>query len=190
MFKTHRFLLDKTFVDVLTEFSKKHQFVDRKTFKEEWKSWIIDPEIQSLIDHETERLLKEGYKGDIIDKMFKSARFYLRTKPLIKDETKKQRKEYEGFSKEVLSMIDLHIQEEIENQNNITKDNRISISPEEGFSRFYTDHKEMIAREIGKTNNISSKTTEDILHRFKKTYKNRFYKKRIVMEKETNTNSA
>uniref|UniRef100_A0A6C0I362 Uncharacterized protein n=1 Tax=viral metagenome TaxID=1070528 RepID=A0A6C0I362_9ZZZZ len=183
MLKTYRFLLDKDFVETLSTFSKVHQYDDRKSFKDAWTAWTTDPAIQPLIEEESARLTKEGYEGDILDKMFKSARFYFRTKEENNNNSSKgERKEYVGFSQLVLQTIDEHIEEEVEHAKKIQKDSnkKIAISPEEGFQRFYETHKMLIVEEMSAT---QAQTKEDVallVKRFKKAYKNRFYKMRLL----------
>ena len=74
----YRFKFTEEFMEVLYEFSKIHQYDERKDFKEAWKIWVEENE--TIINQETTRLNDLGYKGDILDKMFKSARYYFRKK--------------------------------------------------------------------------------------------------------------
>jgi hypothetical protein len=69
-----RYKFTQEFMDQLYQFSKIHQYDDRKSFKEAWLQWVIDNE--ELVGSEVTRLADLGYKGDIIDKMFKSGRYY------------------------------------------------------------------------------------------------------------------
>ena len=67
----------------LTAFAKLHELDDRHAFKDAWAVWL---EINKRdIDIESERLLECGYRGDIINKMFKAARYYFKHKDLSKD---------------------------------------------------------------------------------------------------------
>ena len=74
----YRFKFTEDFMSELYKFSKIHQFDDRKDFKEAWKIWTEENE--QIIDSEMCRLLHLGYNGDVLDKMFKSARYYFRKK--------------------------------------------------------------------------------------------------------------
>jgi hypothetical protein len=77
-----RFKFTEAFMEDLYKFSKIHQYDHRKDFKEAWTIWI--EENNDIIDEEVERLLALGYDGDILDKMFKSARYYFRKKRRIR----------------------------------------------------------------------------------------------------------
>jgi len=78
--KTFRFEFNKDFIAELSRFSKVHQFDERRTYKEEWQKWKMNPEIDEVVTKEIRRLEECGYKGDIEDKMFKSGRYYFRKK--------------------------------------------------------------------------------------------------------------
>ena len=62
----------------LSKFAKIHQYDHRSDFKEAWATWTDDNE--DLVATETRRLTNNGYEGDILDKMCKSARYYYRKK--------------------------------------------------------------------------------------------------------------
>ena len=69
----YRFKFTEEFMEDLYKFSKIHQYDDRKDFKEAWKVWTKENE--NIINDEMRRLLNLGYEGDVLDKMFKSARY-------------------------------------------------------------------------------------------------------------------
>ena len=73
-----RYKFSEPFVADLYNFAKIHQYDDRKVFKEEWKLWAEDNEL--IVNGEKERLQNLNYEGDVLDKMFKSARYYFRKK--------------------------------------------------------------------------------------------------------------
>ena len=74
----YRYKFTEDFMNELFNFSKIHQYDDRKDFKEAWELWLVDNE-EIVIDEEI-RLINLGYVGDVRDKMFKSARYYFRKK--------------------------------------------------------------------------------------------------------------
>ena len=78
--KIFRFKFTDEFMEDLYKFSKIHQYDHRKEFKEAWLLWIDDN--AELVSDEIERLTRLNYEGDVIDKMFKSARYYFRKKKL------------------------------------------------------------------------------------------------------------
>jgi len=175
MLKTFRFTFGKEFTDELSRFSKIHQYDNRVTFKEAWAIWIKDDDISCLINNEVKRLTNEGFQGDIMDKMYKSGRYYYRKKS-EEEKTPHERKEYVGFNKNILADMDKDI------QNQLDAKSVIDISPSEAFDHYCANHKMAIVDELKRENpDVNSWKREDVenmTNRFKKAYKNRFYKQR------------
>ena len=84
-----RYKFTEEFTIELYKFSKIHQYDHRSDFKEAWNIWTEENE--DLVDEEIRRLSNLGYDGDILDKMFKSARYYFRKKSTEKKEPQKRR---------------------------------------------------------------------------------------------------
>jgi hypothetical protein len=149
-------------MDELYKFSKIHQYDDRKSFKEAWENWTEEEE--ELIETEISRLNKLGYEGDILDKMFKSARYYFRKKGTTKPEPKERRK-YVGVHKDLLDAMDTHI---------LNGRNLPDYKPSEGFVDFCKTNTEDLKEEIAKLleNDMDS---SEIMNKIKKTYKNRYF---------------
>ena len=80
----YRYKFSEPFMIELHNFSKIHQYDDRKEFKSAWVTWA--EENAELIEEETRRLQDLNYNGDINDKMFRSARYYFRKKSSEKKE--------------------------------------------------------------------------------------------------------
>ena len=158
----YRYNFDERFMEDLSTFAKIHQYDDRKVYKESWKLWV--EENQSHIKKEEARLKEIGYEGDVIDKMYKAARYYFRKKPQVKSDPKKRRK-YVAMDQEVIANMDQHI---IRNMS--SKD----YTPSGGYSDFCKLHVELIKTEIKRMIDLDI-ATEDISHKFKKTYKNRYF---------------
>ena len=78
--QTNRYTYNTEVVNHLSTFAKIHKYDDRKVFKESWQKWIEDPDIKKIIMNEVTRLQTNGLEGDILDKMYKSARYYYRKK--------------------------------------------------------------------------------------------------------------
>lgn len=158
----YRYKFTQDFMDVLYKFAKVHQYDDRKSFKEAWGIWVKDEE--NMIECEICRLNKLGYEGNILDKMFKSARYYFRKKNITKREPKERRK-YIGVSKELLDAMDEQI---------LLKKNFIEFKPSDGFVDFCKNNTEELKEEISKLleNNFDS---QEIMNKIKKTYKNRYF---------------
>ena len=172
--QTFRFKFSQEFTEHMSYFAKIHQYDDRKVFKEAWLEWINQAEINALINDETKILTNQGYTGDIIDKMFKSTRYYYRTK---KDNTEPatQRKEYVGFSSNMLEIIDNHVKNQF--LENTKKNNQNMIITNISPAHAYVDFCEKHQLEIGVESLCLRQTDSDIdlSHKFKKTYKNRYF---------------
>jgi hypothetical protein len=146
----------------LYNFSKIHQYDDRKDFKEAWVLWSKDNE--TIIKEEISRLLQMGYDGDIEEKMFKSARFYFRKKD-VKLKEPKVRREYIGVPKPLLKAMDDHIEQSILDP---------YYQPKTGFVQFCKANENLLNETMVKIINSGIKN-EAILEKIKKTYKNRYY---------------
>jgi hypothetical protein len=154
-------------MEVLGEFSKNHQNDDRKVFKKEWDLWIDQKDISAFIEQESKYLLNAGFEGDIMDKMFKSARYYFMKKSSLEkdlnDEEKKERKTYVGLSKLVLEHMDQHIKE------------HLGMRPEEAYNNYCNQYTQKIRDEIQSYSREWNEGMDSIYNKYKKTYKNRFY---------------
>jgi hypothetical protein len=158
-----RFKFTEDFMEELYKFSKIHQYDDRKDFKEAWTKWT--EENDEIIDEETKRLIQLGYDGDILVKMFKSARYYFRKKSDQKREPK-QRRAYISVNRELLNAMDRHILENIYMED---------YQPKNGFESFCKDNETILQTTISQIveNGVHDKETIDI--KIKKTYKNRYF---------------
>jgi len=159
----YRFKFTEDFMEELYKFSKIHQYDDRKDFKEAWTNWVEENE--ELIQDETDRLLNLGYDGDILDKMFKSARYYFRKKSPVKVEPK-QRRQYISVSHELLEAMDTHIRTNI---------GLPDYQPKIGFVDFYEANNSIIVQIFRSFNDQDIKDSEFIQTKLKKTYKNRYF---------------
>lgn len=158
----YRYNFDECFMEELTSFAKIHQYDDRKVYKDAWKLWVEENE--SIIKKEECRLKNIGYEGDVIDKMYKAARYYFRKKPQVKVDPKKRRK-YISMDQEVIINMDQHIIRNMSNK---------EYTPSNGYSDFCKQHVEMIKIEIKRLVDLSI-CVEEISTKFKKTYKNRYF---------------
>lgn len=159
----YRFNFTDEFMAELHMFSKIHQYDERKHFKESWETWVEDN--IDIINEESRRLLQLGYDGDILDKMFKSARYYFRKKSTEKKEPVKRRT-YVSVSQDLLVTMDNHIQTNMKNKN---------YHPKSGFI-MYCKSNEILVRQVI-ANIIESGDIEInlISEKIKKTYKNRYF---------------
>ena len=168
---TYRFKLSFEITEMIQQFSKIHQFDDTASYKEAWTEWL-DLNDDEII-REERRLKEAGYDGDVIKKMYKSGRYYYRTKSSEKTQPNKRR-EYITLSKEFIDAINNHIK--MHNQDK-------SLKPAVGFEEFCKSHIIELASEIKIIQSNATLTGEDITEKFKKAYKNQYFQ--II--KKTNT---
>jgi len=160
----YRYKFTQDFMDELHKFSKIHQYDDRKAFKEAWESWVAEND--ELVQDEMERLENLKYDGDILDKMFKSARYYFRKKGTAKSEPK-SRRQYLSVQKEMLDAMDEHI---------LKKKREPDYKPSDGFSDFCNTHLDLLKEEVVRL--VVEHQINDvnvIKDKVKKTYKNRYF---------------
>jgi hypothetical protein len=150
--KTYRYEFSEDFCKMLSDFAKIHQYDDRKVFKEAWSIWAEENTDQ--VEQECRAIYSNGYEGDALDKMFKSARYYFRKKSVQKKDPV-PRKSYEKADPKLLKEIDAHIKENLD------------MKPHDSYTAF---RKKMCdANEEGEGD--LSATEEEKL---KKTFKNRY----------------
>lgn len=162
--KVFRFKFSEKIIENIKEFSRIHKFDEKDDFKDAWELWCKNNE--NIIEEEKQLLESNGFIGDIIDKMYKSARYYYCKKSNVKNPPKERRK-YVSLNKEVLLLIDRHIQNNIEKNNNY--------KPSNGYNEFITtilsNHENKYIDEL-KNNGLS---IDEINNKLKKTYKNRYF---------------
>ena len=159
----YRYKFTENFMEELYEFSKIHQYDERKDFKEAWKIWIEENE--DIINQETLRLNNLGYNGNVIDKMFKSARYYFRNKSTDKKEPK-QRRQYISVTRELLNAMDNHIEKNMYNED---------YQPKTGFIIFCKLNETILKETLANVIEQGINDSELIQDKIKKTYKNRYF---------------
>jgi hypothetical protein len=153
----YRYKFDDDFVNDLSRFAKVHQYDTRGDFKDAWNVWIADND--DIISVEINRLKGLHYDGDVLDKMFKSARYYFRKKSDI-SHVVKQRNAYVCVQKCVLEEMDSHI---LKNTH----------KPSFGFIQFCVEQAELVNAEIQRLKDGDDE--KKIIMKIKKTYKNRYF---------------
>jgi len=159
----YRYKFSYEFTKNLYQFSKIHQYDHRKDFKEAWNIWI--EEYDYLVSMEINRLIELKYSGDILDKMFKSARYYFRKKNTEKKEPQK-RKNYIGVQTNLLEAMDKHINSNKKNEN---------YKPSTGFDEFCKEYIDLLSSEVNSLYKNGITNSEEIKNKIKKTYKNRYF---------------
>lgn len=155
----YRFKQNEAIINELYRFSKIHEHDTRVDFNKYWNIWVN--ENADIIEQETKRLRSIGYEGDVIDKLFKSARYYLRKKSTVK-KAPVDRCKYLPIEKSILAIMDEHI------KNERTK-------PENGFYNFCISNCELLKNEIKRLKDNGITDNKIIQNKFKKTYKNRCF---------------
>ena len=170
--KIFRFKLDETVMERITYFAKVHQHDDRHSYKDAWLVWLKAN--NELVEREISRLQQLGYKGDVIDKMFKAGRYYFREKaaaePVVaKNDVAKKKRDYIVMSSEVIEVMDTHLRKIMKSPD---------FKPAQGYIDFCSNHMDVLRREIIRL--IQNKkgpldSAEKIADKIKKTYKNRYF---------------
>jgi len=161
---TYRFKFVESVAGMLYEFAKLHQYDDRRAYKEAWEEWLRTHEDD--VGREERRLISRGYKGNVVAKMYKSGRYYFRTKPT--DETEpRDRRTYVPSSQELTEAMDEHIR---------MRRNDPDYTPAGGYDDFCRSHQVGISREIAWLRDGGITDAVDISAKIKKTYKNRYFR--------------
>lgn len=158
-----RFKFSDDFISELSQFAKIHQYDDRHAFKEAWNNWV--EENQDLVDTESRNLINNGYDGDVLDKMFKSARYYFRKKSTEKKDPV-VRRTYINVDKQLLDAMDEHIMENIDDDD---------YQPKSGFTDFCNSNIELLKKVVNEICQSGIKDAREIEDKIKKTYKNRYF---------------
>jgi len=159
----YRFKFTEEFMADLYKFAKIHQYDHRKDFKEAWEVWT--EENSDIVQLEFDRLINLGYEGDILDKMFKSARYYFRKKSTVKAEPK-TRRQYISVNHNLLDAMDIHIKSSVRLE---------GYQPKNGFTSFCKENEIVLKETITNIFNQGIKDSELIQLKLKKTYKNRYF---------------
>jgi hypothetical protein len=156
----YRYKLSEEIIEALNRFAKVHQYDDRKDFKSAWTIWVEDN--KELVSGETIRLNELNYDGDILEKLFVSARYYFRKKSNEKKEPQKRRS-YVGVNSALIDAMDKYI---VAN---------IILKPSESFDYFCNEYVDLLQNEVTNLYKNGMSNSEAIKTKIKKTYKNRHF---------------
>ena len=159
----YRYKFTDNFTQELYKFSKIHQYDHRKDFKEAWSVWAECND--DIVSVEVDRLTNLGYHGDILDKMFKSARYYFRKKSTEK-KAPTVRCQYVVVHKDLLDSMDNHISINIRNS---------EYKPSEAFNNYCATNIDLLQEEVNRLLKLGLKDSIEIGNKIKKTYKNRYF---------------
>ena len=176
---TYRYEFSKEFMEKLYYFSKIHEYDDLKDYKDAWDICVNDNIEEIMI--ETRMLESNGYTNNVLNKMYKSARYYLRKKRTTEKKEPVKRRPYSGVDRNLLIIMDSFISSSNSNNSN----NKKSIKPSESFASFCEIHSKDISDVINKINETHSDANSDsishsipssiLMDKIKKTYKNRYF---------------
>ena len=161
-----RFEFSAPIIERLNAFVIVHNYDDRKTYKEAWTAWLAHDEIAALIRTEVARLSALGYTGDVVDKLFKSGRYYFRDKAKTekdKNDNNLNRK-YVLLNRQLLDAMDDHIERGLRQNGHV-------YTPASGFADFCKTDNDAYHREVTRLSELMPAVHEKL----KKTYKNRYF---------------
>ena len=165
-----RYKMSDEIMQLVTHFAKIHQYDDRHSYKEAWGQWL--EEYSELIEREVSRLEQLGYKGDVIDKMFKAGRYYFREKKglennikVVEEPTKQRR--YCVMNADVIKAMDNHL---------LLAMKQLSFKPSKAYTQFCEQNIDVLRKEITRmSQGETTMTANELSEKIKKTYKNRYY---------------
>ena len=161
--RIYRFKFTDDITLAIYNFAKLHQFDDRPTYKEAWKEWLDTHEEE--VHRECRRLTELGYDGNIESKMYKSGRYYFRTKSSDEVEPK-ERRTYVPTTPDLIDSMNTHI-----NMHYNTPD----YTPALGYDDFCKSYKYELTQEINYLKEQGITDPKEISAKIKKTYKNRYF---------------
>jgi hypothetical protein len=164
-----RFEFSGPIIERLNDFVIVHNYDDRKTYKEAWTAWLAHDEIAALIRTEVARLSALGYTGDVVDKLFKSGRYYFRDKAKTEKDNNKDNKDnrnrkYVLLNRQLLDAMDDHIERGLRQNGHV-------YTPASGFADFCKTDNDAYHREVTRLSELMPAVHEKL----KKTYKNRYF---------------
>jgi len=146
----------------LIEFSRVHQFDKSPEFKDSFQTFCDENE--DIIEKEKQILNDKGYKGNVIDKIYKSSRYYFKNKDYTPQETKTRRK-YIKQDKEFINIVDDVVTISVRNNEKPALSYQNFIDNNE-YSEILNAEKKRLSEHLNK---------DDVTSKIKKTFKNRFF---------------
>jgi len=160
-----RYKFSDDFVAELYKFSKIHQYDDRRSYKDAWSIWL--EENSEIVEAECQRLGELDYTGNVLEKMFKSGRYYFRKKSTNKKEPA-ARRSYVSVDKSLLDTMDRHIASKM-------REFADGLKPSNAFIDYigiYNDIHNDFVSDLHKQGIMDPVEIQD---KIKKTYKNRYF---------------
>jgi hypothetical protein len=164
--KTFRFKLSEQIMSEISDFARVHRYDSKDDFKDAWAKWVA--ENAGSISSEKQRLDSMGFDGDLIKKMYVSARYYFKNKSDV-DEAPKKRRKYVTIDKNFIQLIDTYI------LTAIADGNEDVYKPANCFQGFIEEHNDQTARLVRTLMSDGTLENADIIAKIKKTFKNRYF---------------
>ena len=162
--KIFRYKFSEDAVTEIHRFAKVHEHDERNDYKDAWRAWL--EEHKQLVESEQSRLKHLGYTGDVCDKMFKSSRYYFRKKSIRKKRHPQRGAYIPAFPRGCC-------RRSIGTSPTTWGDD--DFKPSVGFSAFCNDRRDTLKECIDNLFSQGMTETSDIIHKIKKTYKNRYF---------------
>ena len=186
-YKKFRYDFSDNIVQMLGEFANENIGKSRKEFMNRWEEYIAEEGTRQKIEYEKEMMIQHGFSGDVMDKMYKSVRYYhvkRDKKKFLEEDSINKYKHENRFSREFLKIMDEYIYYQLTNPDNIyVNENGIQIntvSQSGSYKKFCENNRENILEEFIKIKNKTGPLTGIMVNKLRKTYKTRFYKCRKI----------
>ena len=189
--KAIRYNFTSEMMEKIQEFTRIHQFDERKKYKEEWNCWISTQEIHLKVSNEILRLRGEGCKWEeeyIKDKMYKTSKFYYKRKMAQSNTANtntntntntasaKEKEKYKGFTKAFLRKIDEYIMDKIKEKSKASSTTEVDVVPIKLYNEYCMNHQDDIKKEILRLREFHRKINGEVFsEKLKKTFSHRFY---------------
>lgn len=175
--KRFRFDFSYSMKQNLALFSETYQTLPRKQFQEQWKHWTQETHV-NLFHDECEALKKQGFEGDIMDKLYKSARYYFRKKPTQQPaKQRKATKSYIRFTPSIISTMDNHIKNSILQE--ASQNTCFTLSYQEAYQTYLQTQRTMLVQELKTIRQTYGSLDENIAWKLQKRFRDKFYKYRL-----------
>jgi hypothetical protein len=162
----YRFKIGEVLNGEIASFARVHRFDDRVSYKEAWAEWVDAN--QELIEREARRLQESGYTGDVLDKLYKSGRYYYRSRPTVLPPPV-ERRQYTRVSSDFIKCVDQHVDMHFDNPD---------VSPSAGFDDFCKRCAVELGVEVELLTKRGLTDPAEVATKLKKCYKNRYFMRR------------
>lgn len=181
--KLFRFKFSEEMSELLLSFSQQHKFCNKDDFKDQWEMWTS--EHVDAIYREKERLETMGYDGNIVEKMFKSVKYYYckrneKYKNVdgdkgSKDKKKKYIKKNNEFITIIDDFIDTHMEQRKEEGGMVIK--TCKIKPSHFWNLFYNEYGTELTCEVERIQNESENrlSNNEAMAKIRKLFNNRYF---------------